>query len=437
MAYLEAALVLALILVNGLLAMSELAIASSRGAKLRSLADRRVKGARRALALASDPGRFLATVQIGITLIGILAGAFSGATFGQRLADELMALGLSEPVADPLGFGLVIGLITYLSLIVGELVPKQIALRNPERIACLMAPAMTGLARASAPLVWLLNVSGRLVLKVLGQGGEKDQTVTDAEIHALIADAESAGVLEPEERSMIAGVMRLGDRRVVTVMTPRVDVEMIDVHQAPEAIGEQMAMSGHSRFIAYEGSTDNILGVLQAKDVAVALLRHSSPDIRQLVKPAPVIPETLDALEVVGLLRETEVHVGLIYDEYGQFEGIVTPADILEAIVGVFRHDSSEPEPDIVERQDGSLLVSGSASVDLLTDRLGMPLPASRNYHTVAGFVLDRMGRIPAVGDSFEVFGFHVEVVDLDGRRIDKVLVYRSASSPHRLASRA
>jgi magnesium and cobalt exporter, CNNM family len=434
MPYIEITVVCLLILLNGLLAMSELAVASSRAAKLRSLASQGVTGARRALALASDPGRFLSTVQIGITLIGILAGAFSGATLGGRVSDWLMTLGMREHVAEPIGFGLVIGLIAYLSLIVGELVPKQIALRNPERIACLVAPAMTVLARISAPIVWLLDRSGRLVLALLGQARMKDDTVTDAEIHALIAEAESAGVLEPEERTMIAGVMRLGDRLVRTVMTPRADVEMIDVTEAPAKIGKQMAESGHSRFIAYEGSSDNILGVIQAKDLAVALLRRRKPNIKQLVKDAPVIPDTLDALEVVSRLKESEVHFGLVYDEYGHFEGIVTTADILEAIVGVFRHDASEPEPDIVERADGSLLVSGGTAIDILTERVGLPVPRTRDYQTVAGFVLDRMGHIPKPGESFAERGFHYEVVDLDGRRIDKVIIKRIVPLTRRAA---
>lgn len=434
MPYIEITLILLLITLNGLLAMSELAVASSRAAKLRSLADQRVKGARRALALASDPGRFLSTVQIGITLIGILAGAFSGVTLGGRVSGWLLTLSMPEHVAEPVGFGLVIGLITYLSLIVGELVPKQIALRNPERIACLVAPAMTVLARIAAPVVWLLDRSGRLVLALLGQARMKDDTVTDAEIHALIAEAESAGVLEPEERTMIAGVMRLGDRLVRTVMTPRADVETIDVKEAPAKIGKQMAESGHSRFIAYEGSPDNILGVIQAKDLAAALLRRRKPNIKQLVKEAPVIPDTLDALDVVNRLKESEVHFGLVYDEYGHFEGIVTTADILEAIVGVFRHDASELELDIVERADGSLLVSGGTPIDILMARVGLPVPRTRDYQTVAGFVLDRMGHLPKPGESFDERGFHYEVVDLDGRRIDKVIIKRTAPLTRRAA---
>jgi putative hemolysin len=434
MPYLEVSIVLLLILLNGLLAMSELAVASSRTAKLRTLVDQNVKGARRALVLASNPGRFLSTVQIGITLIGIIAGAFSGATLGGRVSGWLLTFGLSWNVAETLGFGLVIGVITYLSLIIGELVPKQIALRNPERIACLVAPAMTILAKVSAPLVWLLERSGRLVLALLGQNRIKDNTVTDAEIHALIAEAESEGVLEPEERTMIAGVMRLGDRLVRTIMTPATDIEMIDVSETPAKIGKQMSDSGHSRFIAYEGNKENIIGVLQAKDVAAALLRRRAPNIKKLVKQAPAIPETLDALDAVNLLKESEVHFGLVFDEYGQLEGVVTTADILEAIVGVFRHDDSEPEPDIYERSDGSLLVSGGTPIDQLSDRLGMSIPPTREYQTVAGFALNRLGRIPKVGDSFKEREFHFEVVDLDGRRIDKLIVTRTMPTKRRVA---
>ncbi|HQY74377.1 MAG TPA: hemolysin family protein [Aestuariivirga sp.] len=434
MPYIEVILVLLLILLNGLLAMSELAIASSRAVKLRAMVERNVNGARRALILASNPGRFLSTVQIGITLIGILAGAFSGATLGGRVSDWFIILGVRENVAEPLGFGLVIGLITYLSLIIGELVPKQIALRNPERIACLVAPAMTILAKVSAPLVWLLEHSGRLVLMLLGQHRMKDSTVTDAEIHALIAEAESEGVLEPEERTMIAGVMRLGDRLVRTIMTPAADVEMIDIDQTPAKIGKQMADSGHSRFIAYEKTRENIIGVLQAKDVAAALLRRRAPQMRKLVKQAPALPETLDALDVVNRLKESDVHFGLVYDEYGKFEGVVTTTDILEAIVGVFRHDESEPEPDIHERDDGSLLVSGGTPIDLLSDRLGMSIPPTRDYQTVAGFALDRLGRIPRPGDSFTEREYHFEIVDLDGRRIDKLIVTRTMPTKRRVA---
>jgi putative hemolysin len=412
MAYFEIIIVLLLTSINGLLAMSELAVASSRLPKLRMMADQGVNGARRALALASDPGRFLSTVQIGITLIGILSGAVSGATLGQRLSTWLMVQGLSESMAETLGFGLVIGGITYLSLIIGELVPKQIALTNPERIACLVAPAMTLLAKISAPIVWLLNKSGKAILALLGRGGEREQTVTDAEIQSMIAEAESAGVIEPQERTMIAGVMRLGDRTARSVMIPRVDVD--------------------SRFVVYKETQDNIVGVLQAKDIAVAMLKKKPPLLKQLVKDAPTIPDTLDALEIVARLKESKVHFGLVYDEYGHFEGIVTAADILEAIVGSFKEERRIEEPEVVERPDGSFLIAGWAPIDAILQRFGIVLEGKRNYNTVAGLVLEKLGRLPAVGDRFVVRDYTFEVVDLDGRRVDKVLVVRGNSNMRR-----
>ena len=425
MVYFELLTVFILTLINGLLAMSELAIASSRMPKLRTMAEQGVNGSRRAIVLASDPGRFLSTVQIGITLIGIIAGAVSGATLGLRMSSLLLEAGLPASFAEPIGFGLVIGAITYLSLIIGELVPKQIALRNPERIACLVAPAMTILAKVSAPLVWFLSQSGKIVLAVLGQSKAKDDTVTDAEIHTLIAEAESAGVIEPEEREMITGVMRLGDRPAKSVMIPRADVELIDVNETSVNIGKRIAESGHSRFVVYKNSQDNIIGVLQAKDIASALLRKKPLNIKQLVKAAPVIPDTIDALDVVARLKDSNVHFGLVYDEYGHFEGIVTTADILEAIVGSFREEMRITEAEITERADGSLLIAGWAPFDKVMQRLLLPLPQERGYQTIAGFVLERFGRLPLVGEAIDYCGYRFEVLDLDGRRIDKLLVQK------------
>jgi putative hemolysin len=401
MAYFEIVVVVILTFINGLLAMSELAIASSRLPKLRLMVEQSVHGSRRALVLALDPGRFLSTVQIGITLIGIVAGAVSGAALGHRASLWFAGFGLSETVSEALGYGVVIGAITYLSLIIGELVPKRIALRNPERIACLVAPGMTILAKVSAPIVWLLDRSGRIVLALLGQSKAREDKVTDEEIHSMIAEAELAGVIEPEERSMIAGVMRLGDRPVRSVMIPRADVVMIDINDPPSAVGKKITASGHSRFVAYDGKQDNIVGVLQAKDVAVALLRKKMPTLKSLVKKAPIVPDTVDALDVVNKLKDSDVHFGLIYDEYGHFEGIVTEADILEAIVGVFREEHGVSEADIVERDDGSLLVAGWAPVEPFMERISVQVPERRDYQTVAGFMLDKMGRLPQIGESF------------------------------------
>jgi putative hemolysin len=432
MATFEIILVIFLTVINGLLAMSELAIASSRMPKLRAMAEQRVHGARRALALASDPGRFLSTVQIGITLIGILAGAVSGATLGERASAQLLTWGVPESVAEPLGFGAVIALITYLSLIIGELVPKQIALTNPERIACLAAPAMTILARVSAPIVWLLDRSGKLVLTLLGQNRMRDETVTDAEIHSIIAEAEAAGVIEPEERDMISGVMRLGDRPVKSVMIPRADVVMADITTPPADIGKLIAQSGHSRLVVYHGNPDNILGVVQTKDIAAQAMRGRTLNLRRLVKAAPVIPEGMDALDVVSLLKSSDVHFGLVHDEYGSFEGIVTAADILETIVGAFREEKRVAEPELVEREDGSLITSGWAPIETLADRLKLRLPAQRSYQTIAGFVLELFGRLPQVGETVAREGFIFEILDLDGRRIDKVLIRKQPPAMRR-----
>ncbi len=433
MLYAEILVLALLTAINGLLAMSEMAIASSRMSKLKSLAEQNVKGANRAMALASDPGRFLSTVQIGITLVGILAGAISGATLGLRLSGWLESISVPDRLAEPIGFGVVVGAVTYFSLIIGELVPKQLALRNPERIACLVSPGMTLLARIAAPIVWLLDRSGRLVLRLLGQSRAKDETVTDAEIHSLIAEAESAGVIEPEERSMISGVMRLGDRPVRSVMIPRADVEMVDLKASLAEVGAQLAKSGYSRFIVYDGNPDNVVGVVQARDIASAYLRGRKPKLRQLVKQAEVFPDTLDALEAIERLKQSPVHLGLVVDEYGHFEGVVTTADILEAIMGAFREEKRPVEPEVVERADGSLLISGWAPIENVFATLGLSVPEKAGYHTMAGFALEHFSRLPEIGESFTYRGFEFEVVDLDGRRIDKLLASRKVVATHRI----
>lgn len=435
MPVLEILIVLALILVNGLLAMSELAVVSARRARLQGMAERGVPGAVRALKLAENPGRFLSTVQIGITLVGILAGAFSGASLGGRLSDWLAAQGLDRGWADPVGLGLVVAAITYLSLIVGELVPKQIALRNAEGIACFVAPAMTLVARIASPFVNLLDASGRAVLLLLGRQASAESTVTEEEIRMMIAEAETAGVLDSDERQMITGVMHLGNRPVRAVMTQRLDVDMIDLSQSLAEIRRHIVDSVHSRLPVHDGKPEEILGVVQAKDMLDAYLKGRKPDPRRYIKKAPVIPDTMDALEAVMRLKESEVHMGLVHDEFGHFEGIVTSADILEAIVGAFRTEEGEPEETAVQRDDGSWLVSGAMPADELAALLHVELPGKRLYHTVAGLVLEKLGKLPQVGESFAFSGWRFEVVDLDGRRIDKVIVSRPAAGTHRRLS--
>lgn len=422
MLYLELGIVTVLIVVNGLLSMSELAIVSARPARLAALVERGITGSRRALALSSDPGKFLSTVQIGITLIGVLSGAFSGATLGQRLTFWLTERGLSQGLADTIGVVIVVSVITYASLIIGELVPKQIALRDPEAVAVKVAPAMMLLANASLPLVRLLDRSGKLLLWLLGQRGDAEEKVSEEEIHTLVVEAENAGVLEPGEKEMIAGVMRLGDLPVGAVMTPRHEVSMIDMADPESAILTTLLNSNHSRFPVFDGDRDSALGIVNAKDMLDVYLSRHTPDIRKLVRQVPIVPETVDARDVVAILRDSPVHMGLVHDEYGTFQGVVTSADILEAIVGAFHTEEGPAEPAYVKRDDGSYLISGLMPVIEFANLLGIALSPSRPYQTCAGFLLQEFGAIPDVGDKIETRGWRFEIVDLDGRRIDKVL---------------
>jgi len=423
--YLELGIVAILIIVNGLLSMSELAIVSSRPARLAGLVEKGVAGSRRALALAFDPGKFLSTVQIGITLIGVLSGAFSGATLGQRLTAWLTEAGLSQGLADTIGVGIVVGIITYASLIVGELVPKQIALRDPEAVAVRVSPAMTLLAKGSLPLVWLLDRSGKTLLWLLGHRGEAEGKVSEEEIRTLVVEAENAGVLEPGEKEMIAGVMRLGDLPVGAVMTPRHEVSMLDLGDSDAETAAILLRSNHSRFPVFDGNRDHALGIVNAKDMLDGYLSGQRLELRKLIREAPIVPETVDARDVVTILRDSAVHTGLVYDEYGVFQGIVTSADILEAIVGSFHTEEGPAEPAIVRRDDGSYLVSGWMPALEFAEQLDIALPASRSYQTFAGFLLEEFGTIPGVGDKIDAGGWRFEIVDLDGRRIDKVLASR------------
>lgn len=425
MLYLELAIVTVLIVINGLLSMSELAIVSSRPVRLAGMVEKGVRGSRRALALAADPGKFLSTVQIGITLIGVLSGAFSGATLGQRLSLWLIEIGLSKGAGDAIGVGLVVGVITYASLIVGELVPKQIALRDPESIAVKVAPAMSLMARISLPLVWLLDRSGKALLWLLGHRGEAEGRVSEEEIRTLVREAEHAGVLEPGEKEMIAGVMRLGDLPVGAVMTPRHEVSLIDLADPLPVTLANLQKTNHSRCVVFDGDRDSALGVVRAKDLLDIYLAGETPDIRALVREAPIIPESLDARDVVAILRNAAAHMGLVHDEYGVFQGVVTSSDILQAIVGAFSTEHGPAEPAYVRRDDGSYLISGWMPALEFADLLGIALPPSRPYQTFAGFLLHEFGVIPEVGDKIAAGDWQFEVVDMDGRRIDKVLAGR------------
>ncbi|EYD77326.1 Hemolysin [Rubellimicrobium mesophilum DSM 19309] len=423
----ELLIVAVLILFNGALALSELAVVSARPARLKPLAEGGDKGAQAALDLAADPGRFLSTVQIGITVVGVLSGAFSGATLGLRFSGWLAARGVDPDWASTLGVGAVVVLLAYLSLIAGELVPKQIALKDPERVARRVAPTMAVVSRVASPIVWVLDASGRAVLHMLGQGGEERAGVTEEEVRVILSEAHHEGVIEGAEREMMSGVMRLADRSARGLMTPRRDVEMLAVDASPEATLEAIRESGRPRLPVQDPETDEVLGVLYVVDAFAAISRGEPLDLRRLMREVPVIYESADALDVIEILREAQNHMGLVYDEYGGFQGIVTTGDILEAITGAFREEAEE-EPAMHEREDGSILVSGWMAADEFTERMGIPRELAGDYETVAGLVLNQLHRLPQLGDKVEAGGWRFEVLDLDGRRIDKLLVTRAES---------
>lgn len=418
----ELAVAIGLIALNAIFALSELAVVSSRKSRLAALANSGRAGARSALTLAEAPGRFLSTVQIGITLIGVLAGAFSGAALGAALTDILLAQGASRWVAETAGYGLVLGLIAYLSVVVGELVPKQLALRNPEAIACAVAPAMVALSRAAAPLIWLLDASTRLAMRLFGASEADERAITEDEIKTLVAEAAGAGVIERDEHRMISGVLRMGDRTARSLMTPRTEVEWLDLSRPAAEIREALRKARHSRLPVSDGAPDEILGVLHVKDALNAVLSGGELDVRALLKTAPVVPDGLDALDLLATLKAAETPMALVHDEYGHFDGLATPADVLDAIAGAFRSDAADDDgPEMVRRPDGSWLIAGATPADEAADQLGFRLPDG-DYETMAGLVLHAMRRLPATGDCVDVAGWRLEVVDLDGRRIDKVL---------------
>ncbi|MFL6730203.1 MAG: hemolysin family protein [Sphingomicrobium sp.] len=432
--WLDVLLILALIGLNGALAMGELAIVSAREARLKAMAKSGSAGARCALDLAADPGRFLSTAQSGITLIAIFAGAFSGASLGEPVAQRLELAGLSTNTAHSVGFGLVIVVTTYVSLVIGEIVPKQIALRSPEPIAVVVSRPMKWLSRVTAPFVWLLDLSSRLIFRLLRLDRESKNHVTAEELHLVVAEAQTAGVLEEDERAMISGIVRLADRPVREVMTPRTDVDWIDVSATSAEVRVALLDTPHSRIPVADGSIDNIVGVIQTRDVLACVLEDRPIELGQLSRTAPVIPDLMDAMDALAVLRSADVPLALVHDEYGHFDGIVTPGSILAALAGTFAHDVEQgEEPPLVEREDGSWLVSGAASADLLADRLGINLPGDRDYATVAGFALSVLKHLPDTGETFRHDGWKFEVVDMDGRKIDKLI----ASRPRRKAPEA
>ena len=365
-------------------------------------------------------------MQIGITLISILNGAFSGASLGTPVAQRLAVAGIAPDTAQTLGLGLVIALTTFASLVIGELVPKQFALRSPEPIAAIMSRPMILLSKVTAPFVWLLDRTSAGIFKALGLDRENKNHVTAEELHLVVAEAQTAGVLEESERAIISGIVRLADRPVREVMTPRTEIDWIDIDCGRDEVRAALSSTPHSRLPVARGSVDDIIGVVSARDLLIALLDGHDLNLSELVKTAPVIPDLMDAMDALAVLRGAEVPLALVHDEYGHLDGIVTPGSLLSALAGAFAHDLDvDHDPPYVEREDGSWLVSGAASADLLPDRLGVQLPAERDYSTVAGFALSILKHIPDTGETFSHDGWKFEVIDMDGRKIDKLLANR------------
>jgi putative hemolysin len=434
---LEGLVVVLLIFINGIFAMSEIAVVSARKTRLRQWAEEGNAKARAALELANNPNQFLATIQIGITLIGILAGAFGGATIARELAVILSDITWLAPYGEPLSLALVVFAITYLSLIVGELVPKRLALNNPERLAMAIAAPMQVLSRVAYPAVHLLGLSTEFVLRALGMKPSTEPPVTEEEIRALIEQGTQAGMFEEAEQEMVERVFRLGDRRVSAVMTPRTEIVWLDREASAQEIRRTITESAHSRFLVADGSLDNVLGVVHAKDLLAHMLGEQVVNLEATLQQPLYVPESMRALKVLELFKQSGTHIALVIDEYGGIQGLVTPSDILEAIVGDLPEAGEQVEPLAVQRADGSWLLDGMLPVDEFKDLFDLgELPGEDQgiYQTLAGFVIMQLGRIPAAADYFVWEGLKIEVVDMDGNRVDKVLVTPTGDTISELA---
>ncbi len=421
----ELALVFALIVLNGYFAMSELAIVSARRARLQQRADAGSHGARVALELSDHPTRFLSTVQIGITSIGILAGAYSGATFADLLASRFILRGMPPNVSEPLAIVLVVLALTYLSLVVGELVPKRFALVHPDAIASRVAPSIKMLARMTHPVVTVLQVSTEGILRVLGVHAEARGRVTDEEINALVAEGTHQGLIDPAERQMVEEVLRLADRPVRTIMTHRRDIVWLDVADSVDDVRVKIADNGYSRFLVCDGNLDDCLGYVRTRTIVDRLLAQAPLELRSMIREPLRIDANLKTLELMAMFRRARPHIAVIADEYGTTLGLVTPADVLETIAGDLAEDAAG-RGQVVRRDDGSWIVDAQIELQDLERALGAGgLALGATFMTLAGLILEQLQRIPQVGEVLVVNGWRLEVVDLDGNRIDKVIVSR------------
>lgn len=421
----EILIIFLLLLANGVFAMAEIAIVSSRKARLKKLADDGSANARTALALAEAPDRFLSTVQIGITLVGILAGAFGGATLSAKLAVAVAEVPAFASYANPIAIFIVVSAITYFSLIIGELVPKRVALSNPEGRAMLIAKPMSGLSRLAAPFVWFLTISTNLVLKVFGLGKEVEAPPSAAEVTHMIEQGATAGVFHKAERAMVEGVLRLDERPVTEIMTRRTRIVWLNVIDSDEVNWRKIVASGHSQFPVYEGTRDNVIGMVTVKALWANAAAGLPNSIRNHLVAPLFVPTSVHAVQLLEQFKKTGKHVALVTDEFGSVQGLVTLIDVMEVIVGDLPEPGDRRQPDAVQREDGSWLIDGGMPVEDFRHRFALPvLPGEEDedYETLGGFVLDQLGHIPKAGEIFQWNGWRIEVVDMDRHRVDKVL---------------
>jgi putative hemolysin len=429
-------LILVLILLNGVFSMSELAIVSARRARLQQWAEAGRTRARTALGLANQPGPFLSTVQVGITTVGILSGALGEAVLAGDLAVHLAALPGIGPHSHTIALALIVVVIAYLSVVVGELVPKRLALLNPEGIAAAVARPMQLLSEMTSPLVQLLNWSSELILKLLGAKPSSEPPVTEEEIKVLMEQGTEAGIFDASEKTLVANILRLDEQRATDIMTPRMYILFLDLEGSTEENRERIIASPYSRLPVCRGGLDNVLGIVYAKHLLARQLAGQPLDLAAAVQPPLYVPDTLSPNQLLETFKKTQQHLALIVDEYGEIQGLVTMNDVMEAIVGDIPSAEQPTEMDAVRREDGSWLLDGMLSLEKfrqIFEIAEMPEEATGNVHTIGGFVMLQLGKVPKVADHFEWGGLRFEVVDMDRNRVDKVLVVPPPPPPEDL----
>jgi putative hemolysin len=425
----ETIIIFLLILANGLLAMSEMAVVTARKPRLQQMAEDGNAGAATAFEMTKAPGPFLSAVQIGITLVGILIGVFGGVALSGVIAQRLASIAFLRPYASAVAVGLVVVLLTYLTLVLGELVPKQIALRKSEQIASLVSRPMSLLARITAPFVIILSVSSDTVLRIMQQRPSDEPAVTDEDVRIMLAQGADLGIFEPMEEEIVGQLFRLGDQRIGDLITPRTEIVWIEESDSPDIVREKVVWAGRSRFPVARDNLDHVSGIVLAKDLLAQCLSGEPMDIRAIVQPALFVPESTLALSVIDRFKETHSKMAMVIDEYGGMEGLVTIDDVMGALVGEIREPEEPEEPGATQRADGSWLVDGLLLLDAFQDVVDIPelsLEATSHNRTVGGLVMTQLGRIPVTGERFQWQGFWFEVVDMDGRRVDKILVQKA-----------